>query len=371
MIAKPSTLSSLLALVATSCSRPESAAAFTFTGTNGASSTLRNSRAHSLVEMNAAKKKIFIDGEAGTTGLQVRDRLAGRDDLEILSIADELRKDKDERKRLINEADCVILCLPDAASEEAASMVENDNTVIIDASTAFRVNDDWAYGFPELSKEQRTKIQSSKRISNPGCYPTGFIALTKPLVDSGILSEGTPLTVNAVSGYSGGGNALIDIYESDDHEPWGLYGLSMNHKHLPEMAKYSGLNKQPIFQPAVATFAQGMVVSIPIHYEWLKSGTTGKDMHDSLTKHYDGSSFVEVMPLGESAVKEAGLLERGAFLSPDVLENTNKLQLFVFDNDEEGRAVLCARLDNLGKGASGAAVQNLNLSLGLEEATGL
>jgi N-acetyl-gamma-glutamyl-phosphate reductase len=318
-----------------------------------------------------AKKKIFIDGEAGTTGLQVRDRLAGRDDLEIISISDELRKDVGERKRLINEADCVILCLPDDASKEAASMVENDRTVVIDASTAFRVDDDWTYGFPELSKAQKDALQTSKRISNPGCYPTGFIALIRPLVDAGIVPADTPLTVNAISGYSGGGKGLIGIYEGDDHEPWGAYGYSMNHKHLPEMAKYTGLNKKPIFQPAVATFAQGMVVSVPIHYSLLKDGVTGKDVHDALSKHYEGSTFVKVMPLGEDGAKEAGLLERGAFLRPDTLADTNNLELFVFYNDEEERMVLCARLDNLGKGASGAAVQNLNLSLGLDEASGL
>ncbi|EED94749.1 n-acetyl-gamma-glutamyl-phosphate reductase, urea cycle [Thalassiosira pseudonana CCMP1335] len=330
--------------------------------------SLRSSRVN--VEL-AAKKKIFIDGEAGTTGLQVRDRLATRDDLEIISISDDLRKDAGERKRLINEADCVILCLPDDASKEAASWVENDRTVLIDASTAFRVDDDWTYGFPELSSSQKDSIKSSKRISNPGCYPTGFIALIRPLVDAGIVGKDAPLTVNAVSGYSGGGKGLIEIYEGDDHEPWGAYGYSMNHKHLPEMAKYTGLNTKPIFQPAVATFAQGMVVSVPIHYSLLKDGTTGKDVHDALSKYYDGSTFVKVMPLGEAGAKDAGLLERGAFLRPDTLADTNNLELFVFHNDDEGRMVLCARLDNLGKGASGAAVQNLNLSLGLEESTGL
>ncbi|KAL7543216.1 hypothetical protein ACHAXR_012500 [Thalassiosira sp. AJA248-18] len=261
--------------------------------------------------------------------------------------------------------------MPDDASKEAASWVDNDRTVVIDASTAFRVDDDWTYGFPELSKSQKDEITSSKRISNPGCYPTGFIALIRPLVDAGIVPADTPLTVNAVSGYTGGGNALIGIYESDEHEPWGAYGYSMNHKHLPEMAKYTGLNKQPIFQPAVATFAQGMVVSVPIHYSLLKEGATGKGVHDALTKYYEGSTFVSVMPLGESGAKDAGLLERGAFLRPDTLADTNNLELFVFDNDEEERMVLCARLDNLGKGASGAAVQNLNLSLGLDEAIGL
>lgn len=263
--------------------------------------------------------------------------------------------------------------LPDAASIEAASWVEeeNDRTVLIDASTAFRVNDDWTYGFPELSKEQRSSLEKSKRISNPGCYPTGFIGLTRPLVDAGMIPKGTPLTVNAISGYSGGGKALMAVYESDDHEPWGSYGFGLKHKHIPEMEKYSGIAKKPLFQPQVATFVQGMIVSVPLHYDWLKSGTIGKDMHDVLSQYYADSKFIEVMPLGELGVKEAGLLERGAFLRPDTLKNTNKMELFVFCNDEDGQAVLCARLDNLGKGASGAAVQNLNIALGMDEATGL
>mmetsp|Transcript_640 Transcript_640/g.1039 ORF Transcript_640/g.1039 Transcript_640/m.1039 type:complete len:366 (-) Transcript_640:180-1277(-) len=320
-----------------------------------------------------AKKKVFIDGEAGTTGLQVRERLADREDLEIISPPSELRKDEETRKKYINEADAVILCLPDAASIEAVSFVEegNDRTVLIDASTAYRVDDDWTYGFPELSSEQSKALSKSRRISNPGCYPTGFIALTRPLVDAGIIPVGTPLTCNAISGYSGGGKALMEIFEGDDHEPWGAYGYGLNHKHIPEMAKYSGLGKNPIFQPAVGTFAQGMVVSVPIHYEWLAEGASGQKMHDALAAQYADSKFVEVMPLGESGVKKAELLERGAFLRPDTLENTNRLQLFVFDNDDAGQVVLCARLDNLGKGASGAAVQNLNIALGLDEAAGL
>jgi len=214
-------------------------------------------------------------------------------------------------------------------------------------------------------------IKSSQRISNPGCYPTGFISLIRPLVDAGIITADTPLTVNAISGYTGGGNSLIDIYESDEHEPGGAYAYSMNHKHLPEMVKYTGLNRKPIFQPSVGTFAQGMVVSVPLHYSLLKDGSTGEEVHRVLSQYYDGSTFIKVMPLGESGAKEAGLLERGAFLRPDALANTNNMELFVFHNDEEERMVLCARLDNLGKGASGAAVQNLNLSLGLDEATGL
>mmetsp|Transcript_21126 Transcript_21126/g.29845 ORF Transcript_21126/g.29845 Transcript_21126/m.29845 type:complete len:354 (-) Transcript_21126:76-1137(-) len=320
-----------------------------------------------------AKKKVFIDGEAGTTGLQVRGRLEGRDDIEIMHIPDDLRKDEDTRKKFINEADAVILCLPDAASIEAASWVEenNDNTVLIDASTAFRCDDSWDYGFPELSKEQKESIQKSKRIANPGCYPTGFIGLTRPLVDAGIIPVGTPLTVNAVSGYSGGGKALMEIYESGESEPWGAYGFNLAHKHIPEMSKHSNLGVAPIFQPAVSSFPQGMIVSVPLHYSWMAPDTTGEKIHQVLKEHYEGSPFVEVMPLGEAGVKDADLLERGAFLRPDNLANTNKLQLFVFANDESQQVVLSARLDNLGKGASGAAVQNMNLALGFDETAGL
>jgi N-acetyl-gamma-glutamyl-phosphate reductase len=223
----------------------------------------------------------------------------------------------------------------------------------------------------ELSKDQRDALTKSKRISNPGCYPTGFIGLTRPLVDAGILPKGTPLTVNAISGYSGGGKGLMEIFETEEHEPWAGYGFSLAHKHLPEMAEYSLLGRKPIFQPQIATFAQGMVVSVPLHYEWLAPGTTGAKIHEALSKHYDGSNFVSVMPLGEADVKDAGLLERGAFLRPDTLADTNKMELFVFSNDEAQQVVLCARLDNLGKGASGAAVQNLNLALGLDETAGL
>ena len=321
----------------------------------------------------SAKKKVFIDGEAGTTGLQVRERLADRDDIEIISAPNELRKDETTRKNLINEADAVILCLPDDASIEAASWVEDDNdrTVLIDASTAFRVDDNWVYGFPELSKEQRAAIESSKRISNPGCYPTGFISISRPLVDAGLIQPGTALTVNAISGYSGGGKSLMEIYEAGDAEPWGAYGFTLSHKHIPEMAKYSNLGKAPIFQPQVGSFAQGMVVSVPLHYSFLKEGCTGEDLHSALKDYYEGSTFIEVLPYGEDAIKEAGLLERGAFLRPDTLANTNKLQLFVFDNPGAEQCIICARLDNLGKGASGAAVQNMNIALGFDECAGL
>eukprot|EP00536_Pseudo-nitzschia_multiseries_P002640 jgi/Psemu1/322645/estExt_fgenesh1_pg.C_350035 len=323
-----------------------------------------------------AKYKVFIDGEAGTTGIQVRGRIEARDDLEIISPPSDLRKDLDTRKKFINEADVVILCLPDAASIEAAGLVDSDNdrTVLIDASTAYRVDDDWSYGFPELSAEQRENLSKSKRISNPGCYPTGFIGLTRPLVDAGIIPQGTPLTVNAISGYSGGGKGMMEMFEGEggeDMEPWAGYGFGLTHKHLPEMAKYSTIGRKPVFQPQIATFPQGMVVSVPLHYDWLKEGTTGEQIHETLSKHYEGSNFVSVMPLGESNAKEAGLLERGAFLRPDSLRDTNKMELFVFPNDEAQQVLLCARLDNLGKGASGAAVQNLNIALGLDETIGL
>ncbi|KAL7574580.1 hypothetical protein ACA910_015930 [Epithemia clementina (nom. ined.)] len=345
------------------------------------SSSSSSSSSSTITLLWASKPKVFIDGEAGTTGLQVRDRLGSRDDIEIVSLPEDKRKDAESRRKMINEADVVILCLPDAASEEAASWVEpdNDRTVLIDASTAFRVNDDWVYGFPELCPDQREALKTSKRISNPGCYPTGFISLTRPLVDAGILPKGTLVTVNAISGYSGGGKALMQIFEGqtgESHEPWGAYGLNLKHKHLPEMAKYSGLGTKPIFQPAVATFAQGMVVSVPLHYAWLQGGpdgnrntVTGALIHQTLAKHYHDSHFVHVMPMGVESVQD--LLQRGAFLAPDALANTNQMQIFVFPNDEEGQVLLCARLDNLGKGASGAAVQNMNLALGLDETVGL
>lgn len=323
---------------------------------------------------------VFIDGEAGTTGLQVRGRLAARDDVELLTLPEADRKDARARAEAINAADAVVLCLPDAAAIDAAALVDpgNDRTVLIDASTAHRINPAWAYGFPELNPEQRSKIASSKRIANPGCYATGFIAIANPLVAAGLLRPDAALVASAISGYSGGGKALMEVFEAGEHEPWGAYGFALAHKHLPEMRYFSGLEQPPIFLPAVGAFAQGMVVSVPIHYGrdltdagGVGSGDIGKRIHAALAAHYEGARFVSVMPLGEEAWKEAGLLERGAFLRPDVLNDTNQLQLFVYCNDEKRTCVISARLDNLGKGASGAAVQNLNIALGLDEATGL
>lgn len=330
-------------------------------------------------QSSVAAHKVFIDGEAGTTGLQVRERLAARQDIQVVSLPEDQRKDAKARADAINEADAVILCLPDAAAIEAAALVDpaNKRTVLIDASTAHRVNPDWVYGFPELSADQRTRITGSKRISNPGCYATGFISVIAPLVNAGLVKPNARLVVSAISGYSGGGKSLIKAFEDGEpHEPWGAYGFALNHKHLPEMTKYANLNEAPIFMPAVGAFAQGMVVSVPIHYRDLEekatqSSSIGADLHAALASHYAGSKFVTVMPLGEAAWKEDGLLERGAFLRPDTLNGSNQLQVFVYCNDEKRTCVVAARLDNLGKGASGAAVQNLNLALGLDETTGL
>jgi len=274
----------------------------------------------------------------------------------------------------------VILCLPDDAAKEAAALVapDNDRTVLIDASTAHRVNPAWAYGFPELSAEQRKSIAKSKRISNPGCYATGYIALTAPLKHAGLLKTSAALVASAISGYSGGGKPLIGVFEgTEPHEPWGAYGFNLNHKHLPEMCRFSGLDAPPIFLPAVGAFAQGMVVSVPIHYDRDLTdgvgagGSVGAAVHKALAAHYEGCRFVTVMPLGDQAWQTQGLLERNAFLRPDALNDTNQLQIFVYCNDEKRTCVVAARLDNLGKGASGAAVQNLNIALGLDEATGL
>ena len=306
--------------------------------------------------------KVFIDGEAGTTGLQIAERLKTRADLELISIHADKRKDVDERARLINKADVVILCLPDEASRLAVSLVTNPNTVIIDASTAHRVASGWVYGFPELDRGQRSVISAAKRISNPGCYPTGFIALVRPLVKAGLIPADWPVTVNAVSGYSGGGKPMIaEFEERETQDNFRIYALGQQHKHPPEMKKFSGLTHLPMFTPAVGRYAQGMIVEVPLPLWALPGQPKRKDIHKALSSAYEGETFVRVIPLTEGdAIKS---------LDAEGCNDTNRLEIYVFGTDEQARLV--ARLDNLGKGASGAAVQNLNIALGLDERAGL
>ncbi|EDX84896.1 N-acetyl-gamma-glutamyl-phosphate reductase [Synechococcus sp. PCC 7335] len=318
--------------------------------------------------------KVFIDGEAGTTGLQIYQRLADREDLEVISIDPDKRKVASERAKMINAADVAILCLPDDAAREAVSWVTNPQTKILDASTAHRTADEWVYGFPEMSADQRSHIATANRVSNPGCYPTGFLALMSPLVRGGLLPATFPATVNAISGYSGGGKKLIAQYEGfraeapaeESRSPYSPYGLGFRHKHVKEMQKYARLHHVPLFVPAVGDFAQGMVVQIPLPLWSLEDAPTGKQLHEKLSSHYANEPFVPVAPLNDQ-----GQLRDGSFFETKSANQTNEVQLFVFANDETKEALLIARLDNLGKGASGAAVQNLNIMLGLSEKSGL
>ena len=313
--------------------------------------------------------RVFIDGEAGTTGLQIRERLAPRSDVELLSIDPARRKDAAARAELLNAADAVILCLPDDAAREAVALIENPAVKVIDASTAHRTAAGWAYGFPELSPQHRAAVQTARRVSNPGCYPTGFLALVRPLVQAGIVLADHPLSVNAVSGYSGGGKGMIAEFEdasSPGHveTPFRLYGLHLAHKHVTEMRAHSGLLHDPLFAPAVGRYAQGMLVEVPLQLSALPHvAATVRNVHAALADAYAGSRFVEVVELEKARALNT--------LDPEALNGTNRLQLFVFGSEETRQARLVARLDNLGKGASGAAVQSLNLMFGLPEEAGL
>lgn len=305
--------------------------------------------------------KIFIDGEHGTTGLQIRTRLAARRDIELLSIPEAERRNEKMREDLLNTADIAILCLPDDASKQAYEMTAaNNNVRLLDASTAFRVHPDWAYGFAEMDKAQKAKIQSARYVSNPGCYPTGAIGLLRPLRAAGLLPDGYPVSVNAVSGYTGGGKQMIAQMEDKNHPEHlaannFLYGLTLKHKHVPEMQTHGLLDRAPLFAPSVGRFPQGMIVQVPLFLDDLAPGATIESIHDALVAHYAGQDIVTVVPLAESAK-----LPR---IDAEELAGKDTMKLFVFGTTGGAHVNLVALLDNLGKGASGAAVQNMDLML--------
>lgn len=311
--------------------------------------------------------KIFIDGKEGTTGLKIYERFAGRSDIEILQIDDEKRKDPVEKAKMINASDFTFLCLPDAASIESVALCTNPKTRIIDASTAHRTNPEWAYGFPELDKSFREKIISSNKVAVPGCYASGFVAIAYPLVKAGILPRDYPVVVHAVSGYSGAGKKAIAQYEAADRDKSldspRLYALTQSHKHLPEMKKIPGLDFEPVFNPYVCDYFQGMTVTVGLHSRLLSKKVSAKDIWQMFASHYDGCNFVKVAGfMGEGTLTEQ-------FIPANTLAGTNEMQVFVYGNDE--RIDITTRFDNLGKGASGAAVQCLNIMMGIDETTGL
>ena len=307
------------------------------------------------------KPKIFIDGEHGTTGLQIRSRLASRDDIEIISVPAERRKDTAARAEFLNAADVAILCLPDDAARESVALISNDGTRVIDASTAHRVADGWVYGFAEMDKDQARAIATAKRVANPGCWPQGPIATLRPLIEAGLLPPSFPVTMNGISGYSGGGRAMVEDYvgKGEDAPEFLPYGLTFQHKHVPELRKYAGLKHDPLMQPAVGNFAQGMITCVPLQLGELERVPTGADLHQAIADHYAGidNGSVDVAPFAP--------LERSADIDPEIYNDTNRMRLYVFANDKRAQALLMAVYDNLGKGASGAAVQNMDLMLGL------
>lgn len=313
-----------------------------------------------------AKFKVFVDGQEGTTGLRIHEYLAARPDIEVLRIDADKRKDVAERARLLNASDVSFLCLPDAASKEAAELVTNPNTCLIDASTAHRTAPGWVFGVPELAPGQREALRGATRIANPGCHASAFILLLRPLVDAGLVSATTPISATSLTGYSGGGKKMIEQYQAggnpklDSPRP---YALTLAHKHIPEMMVHSGLTTKPLFLPVVGNFYKGLAVSVPLHLSMLSSGADGRALHAALAKRYEGERFVRVMPFADPAVLDEG------FFDVQACNDTNFVDLFVFADDQQ--ALLMARLDNLGKGASGAAVQAMNVRLGVDEGLGL
>ena len=309
--------------------------------------------------------KVFVDGQEGTTGLRIHEYLAARPDVEVMRIDADKRKNIHERARLLNAADVAFLCLPDAASREAAGMIQNPHTCLIDASTAHRTVPGWAYGLPELAPGQRAAIRASKRISNPGCHASAFILLLRPLVDAGLVPPDATVAATSITGYSGGGKKMIEQYEAQPTEPALTsprpYGLTLAHKHLPEMAAHTGLTQPPVFQPIVANFYKGLSVSVPLSLAAL--GTTAEALQRAFETHYAGERFIRVMPLRDAATLDGG------FFEVQGCNDTNRVDIFVFASDTQ--AIVMARLDNLGKGASGAAVQAMNVHLGVDEALGL
>ena len=311
--------------------------------------------------------KVYVDGQEGTTGLRIHEYLARRSDVELLRIEPDKRKDPAERSRLLNAADVAFLCLPDAASREAAALVENPRTCLIDASTAYRTHPDWTFGLPELAAGQRDRLRQAKRISNPGCHATAFILLLRPLVDAGLVPATLPVSALSITGYSGGGKKMIEQYQSIPIEPALTsprpYALSLAHKHVPEMMAHTGLTARPILMPVVSNFLKGLSVTVPLHLSQLPTGTTAESVQAAFEQRYGGERFVRVQPLRDAATLEHG------FFDVQACNDTNHVDVFVFASDTQ--LMLMARLDNLGKGASGAAVQSMNVHLGLDEALGL